>query len=40
MSAMPSEAVEVTDFRPSTALRLFSRGSTTCFSTTSGEAPW
>ncbi|CAM5540489.1 hypothetical protein SALBM311S_04773 [Streptomyces alboniger] len=38
--ALPSLAVEVTDEMPSTASRLSSMGSTTCFSTTSGDAPW
>lgn len=38
--ALPSLAVEVTDLMPSTDLSEFSSGSTTCFSTTSGEAPW
>ncbi len=40
MTALPSEAVEVTPEMPSTASMLSSRGSTTCFSTTSGDAPW
>ncbi|CAM5709250.1 hypothetical protein SVIOM342S_10040 [Streptomyces violaceorubidus] len=40
MTALPSLAVEVTPEIPSTASRLSSIGSTTCFSTTSGEAPW
>ncbi len=39
MTAEPSLAVEVTPVIPSTALMLFSSGSTTCFSTTSGDAP-
>ncbi len=39
MRALPSLAVEVIPSTPSTALREFSSGSTTCFSTTSGEAP-
>jgi hypothetical protein len=38
--ALPSLAVEVTPEIPSTASRLSSMGSTTCFSTTSGDAPW
>ncbi len=40
MTALPSLAVEVMPSTPSTALMAFSRGSTTCFSTTSGDAPW
>ena len=40
MTALPSLAVEVTPVMPSTDLRVFSSGSTTCFSTTSGDAPW
>jgi hypothetical protein len=38
--ALPSLDVEVTLLTPSTALMAFSSGSATCFSTTSGEAPW
>ncbi len=40
ITALPSLAVEVTPVTPSTPWRLSSMGSTTCFSTTSGEAPW
>lgn len=40
MRALPSLAVEVMPVMPSTPLRVASIGSTTCFSTTSGEAPW
>lgn len=40
MTALPSLAVEVIPVTPSTALTEFSSGSTTCFSTTSGDAPW
>ncbi len=40
ITALPSLAVEVTPLMPSTDSRLSSMGSTTCFSTTSGDAPW
>ncbi len=40
MRALPSLAVEVMPVMPSTPLSMDSIGSTTCFSTTSGEAPW
>lgn len=40
ITALPSDAVDVMPLTPLTALMFFSSGSTTCFSTTSGDAPW
>ena len=40
ITALPSLAVEVMPVMPSTASMVDSSGSMTCFSTTSGDAPW